>query len=208
MNEQLRARRQEIRQRRSALRRELRARRRALRAAGTGRRRRLWAAVVVFLLTLLLLLQDCRCSAPAATPPAVGPQAVPAQDDQPAPASPDTRVASTGQLPRIARPSFDNEAQRPLTWLDSYRMQVSARSSRLAACFVGAARPGTLKWTASVEPSQGRVSDQTLEPTLLSDALSQRQRDCVFAVLADPPYQLRTGTERSTPVRVGMVIEF
>ena len=88
-------------------------------------------------------------------------------------------------------------------------MQVTARSPRLAACFAGVERPGSLKWSASVEPVHGQVSDQKLETTLQSDPLTPEQRDCVMGVLSDPPYRLDTkGEERTTPSRVGLAIEF
>jgi hypothetical protein len=165
--------------------------------------------VVALLLLLLLLLRDCSCTEPQLEPecpaPAVGPPAIPEAE---APAAPPVVPLPSGRVDRRARPRFVTEPLDPLPWLASYRLQVSARSLRLAQCFVGAPRPGTLRWTASVEPSQGQVSDQALEPTLLSDELTQQQRSCVFDVLSDPPYQLDAGQERSTPVRVGMVIEF
>ena len=59
-----------------------------------------------------------------------------------------------------------------------------------------------------MEPTSGLVSDHTLEPMLLTGALTQPERACVFEVLSDPPYKLETGEERSTPSRVGLVIEF
>jgi len=87
-------------------------------------------------------------------------------------------------------------------------MQVAARSPRLAQCFVGAQQPGRLKWSLSVEPHSGRVSDPVIEPMLLTDDLSRKERACVVEVLSDPPYDLQTGDEPSTPSRVGLVIEF
>jgi hypothetical protein len=47
-----------------------------------------------------------------------------------------------------------------------------------------------------------------LEPTLSSDELTHPQRVCVLAALSDPPYRLDAEAAPSTPVRVGMVIEF
>lgn len=162
---------------------------------------------MVIALLLLLLLRDCSC-APVAAPPVAVPPGPPAPAPaEPAAAEPAT-PPSTGRIPRRDRPTFDSELLEPLPWLAAYRLQVSARSPRLAECFVGAQRPGTLKWTASVEPDQGRVSEQTLEPTLLSDELTRQQRTCAFEVLSSPDYQLESAEERSTPVRVGMVIEF
>jgi hypothetical protein len=59
-----------------------------------------------------------------------------------------------------------------------------------------------------VAPRHGEVSDHDLEPAALGDALTQEQRGCVVDVLSDPSYLLETADERSTPSRVGMVIEF
>jgi hypothetical protein len=42
----------------------------------------------------------------------------------------------------------------------------------------------------------------------MSDDLTSRQRGCVIEVLSDPPYQLEPDSDRSTPSRVGLVIEF
>ena len=186
-------------------------RRRAAARARAGRkkrprRRRWWLAAVALL--LLLLLRDCSCNEPVSPPPpavaATPEEPVPEEVIEPTPA----RAPHRGRLATRHRPIYESELLDPLPWLASYRMQVSARSPRLAECFVGAARPGTLKWTASVEPDLGQVSEQTLEPTLLSDELTRQQRSCVFEVLSVPAYQLESDGERSTPVRVGMVSEF
>jgi hypothetical protein len=106
------------------------------------------------------------------------------------------------------RPDYATPPPDPMPWIASFRLQVSARSPRLAACFVGAPRPGALKWTASVEPGTGRVSDHTLEPALESDPLTAEQKACLLAVLSDPPYRLAVEGARATPSRVSVAIEF
>jgi hypothetical protein len=106
------------------------------------------------------------------------------------------------------RPAFAGPAPDPLPWLAAFRLQVAARSPRLAECFVGAPRPGALKWSAAVEPRAGRVSDPSLEPTLSTEALTPTQRACALAVLSDPAYRLDAGSGPSTPSRVSLVIEF
>ncbi len=198
-----------LRERKRSLRRQVAERRAALRPPGAARRRRrFWSRVLMGLL-LLWLLRDCRCQPPELPeePPArsgaAAPGAAPVVEAQPRPPP-----SAPGRIQPTRRPAFDNEALDPLPWLAAYRLQVAARSPRLAECFVGAPNPGTLEWTASVEPSLGRVSDQRLEPTLLSDELTRRQRSCAFAVLSDPPYLLDSAGERATPARVSMVIEF
>ncbi len=167
--------------------------------------RRKWWLLLLLLLLLLALIRDCRCNDVPAPPPPQDTgvsEPVPTVPVEPPPPTP------TGRLERRDRPGYATETPAPLPWIASFRMQVAARGPRLAECFVGAQRPGTLKWTTAVEAKHGLVSDHTLEPTLLSEELSKKQRECIVDVLSDPPYRLQTSDERSTPARVGMVIEF
>ncbi len=208
------------RERRKAMAKELAAKRAEMRAELARRRKaagqkkkkkktnRWWWLWVLLAILLWLLMPDCSCQcrepgAPvvAVTPPA--PVAVP----EPEPVAPPP-APITGRIDSTARPEFQSKPPPPLPWISAFRMQVAARSPRLSECFVGAPRPGTLRWTTSVEPGQGQVSEHVLEPALLSDALSQTQRDCVLRVLTDPPYTLSVGEARATPSRVGLVIEF
>jgi hypothetical protein len=193
---------EQLESKREALRRRMS---RPARAGKPARDRRRWGWLLLLLLILLLWLLLPECAAPPEplAPPAPASSVQLAPAEAPAPPEP-----PPPPLPRRARPSFDSEPPETLPWVSAFRMQVAARSPRLAECFVGVARPGRLKWTAAVEPVHGQVSDHTLEPTLQSDALTQQQRDCVLGVLSDPPYRLHAGEERSTPSRVGMVIEF
>ncbi|MES2639496.1 MAG: hypothetical protein V4850_08420 [Myxococcota bacterium] len=184
-----------------ARRQELRAKiARSRRSVATDKRDRPLRWPLLLLLLLLLLLV---CTRPP-PPPEAAPLAAPAAAT-PAPAAP---ALPTGRVARRDRPRFESPAPEPLPWLSSFRLQVAARSPRLAECFAGAPRPGALKWTAAVEPLHGRVSQHTVEPTLSSDELSGTQRACVLAVLTEPPYRLEAGKSPSTPSRVGMVIEF
>jgi len=162
---------------------------------------------VLLLLLLLLLLRRCSCAEPPPPPPDV---ATPVIEQVPVPtvAELEGQAPLKGRIARRDRPDYASKAPEVLPWLASFRMQVSARSPRLAACFEGVSRPGALKWTAAVEPVQGLVSDQDVEPTLSSDELTRAQRTCVFDVLSDPPYRLETEDPRATPSRVGLVIEF
>lgn len=168
------------------------------------RERRWWPLVLLVLLALLLMVSDCSCQrAPEAT------GAVPPVAAEPAAAAPpSTPLPPAGRVNKTSRPAYPVAAPAALPWLGAFRLQVAARSPRLAACFVGAPRPGTLKWSAAVEPVHGVVSDHSLEPTLSSEALSQEQRSCVLGVLSDPPYKLDGGDARATPSRVGIAIEF
>ena len=182
---------------------ELRARQLEKRAI--RRRRWRWALFVAGIVLLLLLLRDCSCAEP---PEPVGPGPV-GEGTAAEPVEPVAAPAPlTGRIERRDRPEFGSAPPKPLPWIASFRLQVAARGPRLAECFVGAQRPGALKWTASVEPDSGRVSDSVLEPTRESDALTSGQRACVLEVLSDPAYRLQTGEARSTPSRVGIAIEF
>lgn len=169
-----------------------------------ARRRRRRAALLVLILLLLLLLRPCH----EEPDPTIAQAEVVSASPRSVEVTPPPPELPTGQIPRRERPRFDPEPTDALPWLDAYRMQVAARGPRLAACFVGVPRPGALKWTASVEPRSGRVSDHALEPTLQSDPLTAAQRACALEVLAEPPYRLAPGELRSTPSRVSLAIEF
>jgi len=172
-------------------------------AVENRRLRRLLLAMSALL--LLLLVRDCRrdeptpCPEPEVCEPAEGETAEP---DEPAAALPG------GRVDRQDRPEYASATPEALPWIRAFRMQVAARGPRLAGCFVGVGRPGALKWTTSVEPSQGRVSDHLLEPTSMSEGLTREQQDCAVGVLSDPLYTLEADGERATPSRVSMLIEF
>lgn len=175
--------------------RELKARKR--------RRRGVWLAILVLLLLLLLLLVDCRCAQPpvVVVEPVVAPVVVvPVEAAEAVPVRP--------RLPRMDRPAYTLDAPDPIPWLESFHLQVAARSPRLAECFIGAERPGRLKWTASVDPVEGHATGHALEPVLLGEELTRQQRSCVEGVLSAPLYKLEVDEARATPSRVGMVIEF
>ena len=206
----LRARRREIRaelaRRKAAARHALAQKRQALGGGKTRKERHRRRLVALLLLILLLaLLPDCDCSEPEPEPEPIPPSLLgegAVEDEDPPP------VSLGGRIRRQDRPEFASPAPAPLPWLDAFRMQVAARSPRLATCFVGVSQPGTLKWTTSVEPMTGQVSEHELEPTLLSEPLTRRQKACIIDVLSEPTYQLQANGERSTPSRVGMVLEF
>lgn len=164
-------------------------------------RRKRWVALAL-LLVLLALLQDCRCNQ-APPQPCVQVEATGVGAGTAAPEPPDDR-----RMSRRDRAALRTQAPSTPPWLASFRMQVAARSLRLARCFVGADRPGRLRWTTTVEPSYGAVSEHVIEPTLQGDALTAGERACALAALGTPPYRLEGGDARTTPSRVSLVLEF
>ena len=177
-------------------------------ARETDRRRWVYLALIVLLLLILYFLPRCSCSC---TPVETGPPAPPPPPPEvvePEPEPPPVPLG--GRITPRKRPAFVAPPPPPPAWLDRFRMQVAARSPRLSKCFEGQSAPGTLKWTTAVEPTSGLTSAHTLEPTLTSAELSRAERDCVLAVLTDPPYSLpEPGPDDPTTPRVlSIVLEF
>jgi hypothetical protein len=173
------------------------------------RARRLRRALLVAIALLLLSLIHCECGPEPApephrvdagtpTPPAILKKA-------PRPVKPGPLL---GTMARQPRPGFQGQGVATPPWLDEFRLQVSARSPRLAKCFVGAERPGALRWVCSVNASSGAVSDHELEPVGTGDELTPAQVACLTAALSAPTYRLTQLTPADLPNRVSLVIEF
>lgn len=175
-------------------------------------RRRMRNGALVALGLLFVLLGRCGCARPPPAPPTVERQeepAPPAPPQVPAPAPKAKRKLQASMEPQ-RRGSYAGIAPAPPTWVDDFRLQVAARSSRLAGCFTGAERPGALRWRASVNAESGAVFDHELEPLAASAPLGRRERDCVVAALSSPPYKLVgvPAPAEGVPNRVSIVIEF
>lgn len=196
---------------------QLKARRAKLQASLAARRARQpkspkkprrtgWIPWALCIVLLLLLLRECSHECPEhEEEPCICEEPVGEPvDTEAAPSEP----ALGGRVRRKNRSSYRSGSPAPLSWIAAFRLQVAARSTRLATCFQGAERPGTLKWTTSVEPVEGRVSEHALEPMIDTASLTTPQRTCVLGVLSSPTYDLVTGDEPATPSRVGLVIEF
>jgi hypothetical protein len=112
----------------------------------------------------------------------------------------------------VQRGDLSTKARGAPAWLEELRTQVSARSPRLARCFNGADRPGALRWTASLNPASGWVSEHELEPVGQAVDLSKAQRDCLVLGLSSPAYRLATQQAAPQaavlPERISLVIEF
>ena len=91
--------------------------------------------------------------------------------------------------------------------LDDFRLQVAARSPRLALCFKGADRPGALRWNVALNPESGAVSDHVFEPVGAAE-LSPAQRECMQRTLSSPGYHVTQADRQSLSSRVSLVIEF
>ena len=193
-----------LKARKRELRRRLKEKQRGRRDLSRRRRRSALMVLLIVLIILLLPLRDCSCAEPEAVvevEPVVELEE-PVEDEVEEPAPRPKPLG--GRIARRDRPAYEGHGPEPLPWLAAFRLQVSARSPRLAACFVGTDGPGRLKWTTTVEPTQGVVSDHVLEPVLQSPELTGEQRGCVLEVLEEPRYHLAAG-EGS---RVSLVIEF
>lgn len=198
-----------LRAKRHALRQRLRKRREAVTARRKPSKRRRWWPWVLVLLAIALLLCMGPCNADLVDDPPIVAEAATGPGAPMEPSPPPLEPLADGRVSRQHRPEYRSGPPPTLPWLPAFRMQVAARSPRLAECFVGAEQPGKLKWTAAVDPVEGRVADHILEPTVQNTELTSFQRGCVLQVLVQPPYRLEAGEDSpSTPSRVSIVIEF
>lgn len=211
----------EVKARKAALRQRLASQRSQLdpgfREHRQRRQRRRALLVVLLLVLVLLLLRQCDCANPPG-PPAAPPTVELPPIEPPAPKvvkpTPKVRKAKRPRRPTIAkiqtknRPAYAPKPVSPTRWLTAFRLQIAARSPILARCFQGAQRPGALKWTATVDPRRGIVSDHSLEPTLAGAELTQPRRSCLIKALSTPPYRLPKPPGGDAPTRVSIVIEF
>jgi len=191
--------------------RQLETRREAMRervAKRKPRRRRdgvRWVLLAVIVVLLLLLLRDCREPEPEPEPTGAlatgGTQPV-APPTEPEPAPPPSPDLEARERPPMVPPPL-----KVPPWVVGFRMQVSARSPRLAKCFEGMERPGRIKWTATVEPRSGQVSDHAIEPQLRTGELSARETRCLVEALSAPDYRIEAPDE-TAPTRISVVLEF
>lgn len=188
--------------------REARARVDAMPEVQQARRRRARRlALLGALLLLLLVFVRCDC-APKPTPAPEEPSAgvVDAGIKTPPPKQV-KRAPARDRIASSERPGYDPGAQRSPAWLDDFRLQVAARSPRLALCFTGADRPGALRWNVALNPESGAVSDHVFQPVGLAD-LTAKQRECLQRALSNPGYHVTQAERQSLPSRVSLVIEF
>lgn len=176
------------------------------RARQQRRRRRVTLAIAGLIALAFLRCCSCGDSAPAAAAPEgkdAGTDAGPA-----APLAKKPLAAPRLSLQRRSDLKLEDTSMLP--WLDEFRLQVAARSPKLANCFHGADKPGALRWTTEMNPGSGQVSNHALEPIGATLGLNPAQRDCLIQALAEPRYRLqnRPPDESSTPSRVSIMLEF
>lgn len=210
--------RSELRSRRRALRQALRERTRAAKAQldahplvrSARRRRRLRTAAAVAVLSVLALLSRCACATPPPPPEPVVEAPAPTPTPPPKPAPKPKRKPLQGKTEKTDRGAYPGEPRAQASWVDDYRLQVAARSSRLSACFTGIDKPGAIRWTASLNPERGTVSDHDLEALAASSPIWKKERECLIQALSNPPYKLpaEAAEAEGLPKRMSIVIEF
>ncbi|MBM4280246.1 MAG: hypothetical protein FJ137_05645 [Deltaproteobacteria bacterium] len=185
-------------------------------ATAPGPVSRVVAVVAVLLLLLVLLRVACAPAPPPPPPPP--PEAAECAACPEAPLCvPPVRVAKKpassprvrSKVPPTPREALDVSERAPPAWLETFRRQVMARSTILAACFAGTERPGAAWWTARLDPGAGVVADGALEPVEGGPPLSTEQSACVLRGLQGAPYALgATATLDPTQRRLRLLIEF
>jgi hypothetical protein len=212
-----------LKARKAAVRKQLAQRRAQLKGRQRPmkrQRRRKWRFVILALALLLYLLLrgcNCQCDCGPGAPPVLVDAELPEAPLDAGPKSEAPKKAKKpkrkkrrfkGKLKGKARPGYSTGTPGPQAWLPAFRMQVAARSPRLARCFEGSEQPGALKWTASVDTARGVVSDHHFGAVLQGAQLSKKLRRCLVGVLAKPVYQLPKADPQTSPARVSIVIEF
>lgn len=189
----------------------LRARIEATRDARRRRRRSRALKLILLLILLWLLMRRCDTGlvfVPLTVPtPGVG-KSVPTAAPTPVEPARRARKSPRKRMPRVQtkpRAIYAPTSAGPALWLSALRMQVAARSPRLARCFEGQGEPGTLTWTTRLDPGTGIASDHAFEPRS-GGALSADVRACLTAVLSAPAFEL--GSAEGARARVSLVIEF
>lgn len=204
----------------------LKARIEAAKAERRRRRRKRAIKLILFLILLWLLLRRCDTGlvfVPLIVPvPGVAKSVATAGPTSTAPARRRARAKSKRlrRVKTVPRAVYAPKPAGPAPWLSALRLQVAARSPRLARCFEGLGEPGALTWTMSLDPASGVASDHAFEPRS-GGALNKKARACLTAVLSAPPFSLGAEgagvaegvegagvVEGAARTRVSLVIEF
>jgi len=177
------------------------------------RRRRIRNGIAAALAVLFVLLWRCDCAKPPPPAPVVEKQEVKKEPPPPPPlvkpgVKPKKKLEA--EMASKLRGSYGGEERAAPSWVDDFRLQVAARSVRLASCFTGIDKPGALRWTASVNPESGAVSDHELEALASTMPIWPREKTCLIGALSNPPYKISGAppVKEGIPNRVSIVIEF
>ena len=183
-----------------------------LKTRAKQRRRRMQQLALVLLVILLLLLLRLDCTDVPSTASVSQPAAVEIEPKaaelpkKPLPRKPQLKLV--GQIKASDRASMALESLEPPPWLPQFRLQVAARSPRLASCFDGAERSGALRWSALVHARAGRVTESVVEPVFRGVNLEEAQLDCLVKGLSELPYVLDEPDPQAAARRVSLIFEF
>jgi hypothetical protein len=188
--------------------RELKRNPEVMRAMNRRRRRLLVRILLVVILIWLLLQLDCSGDPVTDLPPVneitteqvdVVPKKIPKRKQ---------RRKLAGKVKSEPRGKLALEVPPVPPWLDAFRLQVAARSPRLARCFEGNERPGAMRLSALVNAGSGRISEPVVEPAFRGTDLTSTQEKCLVRVLAGQPYQLVAVAPEAASRRVSLIFEF
>jgi hypothetical protein len=173
------------------------------------RRRRIRRAVWIAAGLILLCFLRCDCSSPGPVDEAPSATAEPIATPRPTVLPRKKPVTLDARTSRQRRGEYALEANPSPDWLEAFRLQVGARSPKLARCFTGQERPGALRWTSALNAVTGDVSDHVFEPVVGGLEPTTKQRECAVAVLSSPRYRLpASDAGEPLPDRISIVIEF
>lgn len=180
------------------------------RARQRQRRKRQLALLLLVILILLLLRLDCvEEPSPSVFPSPSMAVPAPRKHDKPGRGQAKRNpLRLEGRVEGSDRTSLALDPLAPPTWLPEFRLQVAARSPRLAACFVGTERPGAMRWSALVHARSGRATESVVEPVFRGASLAEDQLDCLVKGLTEQPYVLDPSSPEVAARRVSLIFEF
>ncbi len=114
------------------------------------------------------------------------------------------------------RPVFEQGNERVQEWLEQFRIQAGARTSRMSVC-LGDKPNGAMKWTAYIVHKSGEVQSQNIEALGQTAPFSDEEKKCFTDILTIPTYKFdvkafnemsKFTQEKRTGSSVSMVFEF
>jgi len=198
--------RQEAKKLRQEIKRELKAQNSEFSQRLWKRRLKRLTSITTLLLLLWLLPRDCATESvppniPARTLPKVppSPQAIIEKIPQ--------ESTAPASVPPHSRPHLNVKPPPQPIWLEEFQRQISARSPLLAKCAEGARAPGLLRWSGSVDPSSGVLSEQAIESVNANQALTETQQECILRALGTLPFNFpHPGDGESRRIR--LILEY